>query len=47
MQSHNANGNTRVKHARMCFTHLQAIELCDEDQQLNKTAFDLVQKLGM
>jgi hypothetical protein len=26
---------------------LQAIELCDEDVQLNATAFELVQKLGM
>ncbi len=47
MQSHNVNGHSRVPHARMCLTPLQAIELSDEDQQLNETAFELVQKLGM
>jgi hypothetical protein len=29
------------------FACLQAIELCDEDVQLNATAFELVEKLGM
>ena len=33
--------------ANVLDTPLQAIELCDEDQQLNETAFELVQKLGM